>query len=158
MLHALVSTVETSGDLGVVSEVNTQTYFVGPAAAAAALAEYLPSLPPSALPSKTYTGPLHAAAPFLSTRARSGSWSVTLTVAFNPASCGELAVAVCTRPSTGAAFTCAAIEGQGGHRVSRPVQVPPGGLQAYAKVSCPASGEEVVLPPDAPQGAWPVSA
>jgi hypothetical protein len=50
------------GDIGVVNDVNQNTYNQGVALAAAQLAQYV-AVPPAALPSRAYAGPPHAAAP-----------------------------------------------------------------------------------------------
>jgi hypothetical protein len=153
VLAALLPAIEAFGDIGVINDVNQNTYNQGVATAAAQLGAYT-AVPQTALPAADYRGPPHAAAPNARALVLAGDdfeVEVWVVDAAAPA-----AVELCAAPAGGAA-ACAPLARVGAGRVYRGATPPPADhFDAFARVTL-ASGAQLLLPPGAPATPWRVA-
>lgn len=154
MLAALLPAIESFGDIGVVNDVNQNTYSQGVALAAAQLARYV-AVPPAALPSRAYAGPPHAAAPSARDLVLAGDAYEAEVWALDAAP--PAGAQLCVAPAAaGAAFACAPLARVGAGQVFRGSVAPPADdFDAYVRVDL-AGGGAHFLPPGAPAVPWRV--
>jgi hypothetical protein len=154
LLAALLPAIEAFGDIGVLNDVNQQTYSQGVAAAAAQLAAYV-AVPQSALPAKAYAGAPHAAAPNARGTVLAGAaFDVEVWVVDAQPPAGAQ---LCTAAAEDARFACAPLARVGRGQVFRGAAAPPAEqFDAYVEVAL-AGGGTLVLPPGAPEVPWRVA-
>ena len=153
VLASLLPAIESFGDIGVVNDVNQNTYNQGVATGAAQLAEYV-AVPASALPVRAYAGPPHAAAPNVRSLVLAGDdfdtevWVVDITP--------PLSVQLCLAAAGAEAFTCTPLARVGGQVYRGAVQPPAEDFDAYVSVML-SGGGTLLLPPGAPEVPWRVT-
>jgi hypothetical protein len=154
VLAALLPVIEAYGDIGVVNDLNQNTFNQGVAVAAAELAAYV-AVPPSALPARAYAGPPHAAAPNVRTLVLAGDdFDVEVWVVDAAPAVGAQ---LCAAPAAGGAFTCAPLDRVGG-QVFRGAMPPPAeDFDAYVSVELGGARGTLLLPPGAPATPWRVT-
>lgn len=156
VLAALLPAIESFGDIGVVNDVNQNSYNQGVAAAAADLSAYV-AVPPSALPDRAYAGPPHIAAPNVRTLVLAGDdfdIEVWVIDALAPASVQLCVAAAATAATDSAAFSCSQLAQVGTGQVYRGAVPPPApDFNAYVNVTLQ-SGAALYLPPDGENQPW----
>jgi hypothetical protein len=155
VLAALLPAIESFGDIGVVNDINQNSYNQGVAAAAADLGAYI-SVPPSALPDRSYSGPPHIAAPNVRTLVLAGDdfdIEVWVIDALAPASV-QLCVAAAATAASGTAYSCTQLAQVGTGQVYRGAVPPPApDFNAYVNVTLH-SGSGLFLPPAGALQPW----
>lgn len=158
-VRAAMATLETTGDLGVISELGTHTYFAGPNKASTFLQAYI-TVPSTALPAQTFAGPLRAAAlNHASTIAEGSPYVASITVAI-PTAWSLAAAELCWQPdAAGQNWTCQpltrAVDTADVFETAVPEQSR--AILAFANITAvAAAGTSVtqLLPPTAPAQAW----
>jgi hypothetical protein len=161
-LAALLPAIESYGDLGVINDLNQNTYNQGIAAAAALLGQYT-AVPPAALPGSSYAGPPHIAAPNVRTLVYAGDafdvevWVVDAEPPASVQLCSSAAESS-SSSSQRAGFACEPLPrvGSAGQVYRGALSPPAGHFDAYVQVTTK-SGSTLLLPPGAPAEPWRVA-
>jgi hypothetical protein len=151
---ALMSALDSFGDIGVLNDLNQQTHSQGVAVAAEQLGTYV-SVPPSVLPVKTYSGPPRALSPNASPVILQGApFTIDIWVV---SQAPPAAVQLCTAIAA-ASLACVPMTRVGTGAVYRASIEPPApDFEAWAVVSLGGGNGTLYVPESAPDTPWHVS-